>query len=110
MDIAVSSPQRGNAFCLFAPAVRPWCAAPPLGLLGGCEGTPSRNILARLVFSVLDRVRAGGSCVGARRPRDFQGFRNSPGATRPLGRHARDRLCRHLCDVAAMAVLKNTYE
>jgi hypothetical protein len=63
-----------------------------------------------LVFSVLDGLRAGRSCVGTGCPRDFQGLRNARGTTRPLGRHAGDWLCRHLRDVADMAVLKNVHE
>jgi len=43
MNIAMSSPQRGSA--LYPPAARWWCAAPMFGLLGGCDGAPSRNIL-----------------------------------------------------------------
>ena len=65
---------------------------------------------SRLVFSVLDGLRAGGSCVGTRSPRHFQGLRNARGTTRSLGRHAGDRLCRHLRDVVDLAVVKNTYE
>jgi YtcA family len=45
MNIAIGSPERGSAFCRFRPAARFWCAAPMLGLLGGCDGAPSRNIL-----------------------------------------------------------------
>jgi hypothetical protein len=45
MNIAISSPERGGAFHRFPPAARLWCAAPMLGLLGGCDGAPSRNIL-----------------------------------------------------------------
>jgi hypothetical protein len=45
MNIAISSPQRGGAFYRFAPAARLWRAVPLLGLLGGCDGAPSRNIL-----------------------------------------------------------------
>ena len=45
MNIAISSPQRGGAFCRLAPAARVWCAVPMLDLLGGCDGAPSRNIL-----------------------------------------------------------------
>src|SRR6202790_4824280 len=45
MNIAISSPERGGAFYRFPPAARLWCAAPMLGLLGGCDGAPSRNIL-----------------------------------------------------------------
>jgi hypothetical protein len=45
MNIAISSPERGGAFCRSPSAARFWCAAPMLGLLGGCDGAPSRNIL-----------------------------------------------------------------
>jgi len=45
MDIAISSPERRGAFCRFAPAARLWCAGLLFGLLGGCDGAPSRNIL-----------------------------------------------------------------
>jgi hypothetical protein len=65
---------------------------------------------SRLVFSVLDGLRAGGSCVGTRRACNFQGLRNARGTTRSLGRHAGDWLCRHLRDVADMAGLSNAYE
>ena len=65
---------------------------------------------SRLVFSVLDGLRAGGSCVGTRSPRNFQGLGNARGTARPLGRHAGDWLCRHLRDVVDLAVLKNGYE
>jgi hypothetical protein len=44
MDIAIISPERG-AVCRIPTAARLWCAAPLLGLLGGCDGAPSRNIL-----------------------------------------------------------------
>src|SRR5258707_2876496 len=60
---------------------------------------------SRLVFSVLDGLRAGGSCVGARRPRNFQGLGNARGTPRPRGRDAGDWLCRHLRDVVDLAVL-----
>jgi hypothetical protein len=83
------------------------------GAAAGSAGWLRRRALAqysRLVFSVLDGLRAGGSCVGARRPRNFQGLRNARGTTRPLGRHAGDWLCKHLRDVADLAVLKNAYE
>jgi hypothetical protein len=60
----------------------------------------------RLVFSVLDGLRAGGSCIGTRCPRNFQGLRNARGTSRPLGRHAGDWLCRHLRDVVDLAVVK----
>ncbi|MDB6098785.1 MAG: hypothetical protein JWN58_1488 [Gammaproteobacteria bacterium] len=45
MNIAMSSSERGSVFYRFAPAVRFSCAASLLGLLGGCDGAPSRNIL-----------------------------------------------------------------
>jgi membrane protein YqaA with SNARE-associated domain len=44
MDIATSCAHREGAFYRVAPAAR-WCAAPLLGLLSGCDGAPSRNIL-----------------------------------------------------------------
>ena len=45
MNIARSSPERGGALYRFATAARLWCAAPLLGLVGGCNGAPSRNML-----------------------------------------------------------------
>jgi len=45
MNIAISSPERGGACYCFPGAVRLWCAALVLGLLPGCDGAPSRNIL-----------------------------------------------------------------
>jgi hypothetical protein len=45
MSIAISSPERAGACCRFPPAARLWYAAPLLGLLEGCDGAPSRNIL-----------------------------------------------------------------
>lgn len=45
MNIAISSPERGSASCRFPAAARLCCATPMLGLLGGCDGAPSRNIL-----------------------------------------------------------------
>jgi hypothetical protein len=79
----------------------------------GFTGWLRRRALAqypRLVFSVLDGLRAGGSCVGTRSPRHFQDLGAARGTTRPLGRHASDWLCRHLRDVVDLAVLKNAYE
>jgi hypothetical protein len=58
-----------------------------------------------LVFPLLDGLRASGYCLGTRSPRHFQGLRNTRGTTRPLRRHAGDCLCRHVRDVADMAVL-----
>jgi hypothetical protein len=83
------------------------------GADAGFAGWLRRRALAqysRLVFSILDGLRAAGSCIGTRRPRNFQGLRNARGITRPLGRDAGDRLRRHLRDVADMAVLNNAYE
>ena len=65
---------------------------------------------SRLVFSVLDGLRAGGPCVGARRAGNFQGLRNARRAARPLGRHVINWLRRHLRHVVDLAVLMNTYE
>jgi hypothetical protein len=79
----------------------------------GFTGRLRRLALAqysRLVLSVLDGLRAGGSCIGTRRPRNFQGLGNTRGNTRPLGRHAGDWLRRHLRTVVDLAVMKNTYE
>ena len=79
------------------------------GADAGSTGWLRRSALAqysRLVFSVLDGLRAGGSCVGARSPRNFQGHRNARGNTRPRRRHAGNWLCRHLRDVVDLAVLK----
>jgi hypothetical protein len=45
MNIAMSAARRGDAFYRFAAAVRLSCATTMLGLLGGCNGAPSRNIL-----------------------------------------------------------------
>jgi hypothetical protein len=45
MNIAIGSPQRGGTFYRLPPAARLWCAASMLGLLAGCNGAPSRNIL-----------------------------------------------------------------
>jgi hypothetical protein len=92
------------------------CAGGPVVVRGadtGLIGWLRRSALAEylgLVFSVLDGLRAGGYCLGTRSPSHFQGLRNARGATRPFRRHAGDCLCRHLRDVADMAVLKNDYE
>jgi hypothetical protein len=45
MNMATSSRERGGAFGCFQPAARFFCALPMLGLVGGCDGAPSRNIL-----------------------------------------------------------------
>jgi hypothetical protein len=79
------------------------------GPAAGFTGRLRRLALAqysRLVFSVLDGLRAGGSSVGTRSPGNFQGLRNARGTTRPPGRHASDWLCRHLRDVVDLVVLK----
>jgi hypothetical protein len=84
-----------------------------LGPAAEFTGGLRRRALAqypRLVFSVLDGLRAGGYCVGTRSPRDFQGVGAARGTTRPLPRHAGDCLCRHLRDVADMAVVNDAYE
>src|ERR1700686_5482851 len=83
------------------------------GADAGITGWLRRRALAqysRLVFSVLDGLRAGGSCVGTRSPRNFQGLGAARGTTCTLSRHASDWLCRHLRDVVDLAVMKNAYE
>jgi YtcA family len=45
MNIAISSCGRRGALSRVSPAARWGCAAPLLGLLVGCDGAPSRNIL-----------------------------------------------------------------
>jgi hypothetical protein len=45
MTITIGSLERGAAFYRSPPAARLWCVSPMLGLLGGCDGAPSRNIL-----------------------------------------------------------------
>jgi hypothetical protein len=45
MNIAIGIAERGGAFYRLPPIARLWCAAPIVGLLGGCDGAPSRNIL-----------------------------------------------------------------
>jgi len=45
MNIAKCAPQLGGALRRFAPAARLWRGAPLLGLVAGCDGAPSRNIL-----------------------------------------------------------------
>jgi hypothetical protein len=45
MNNAISRAERGGAFHRYPPAARLWRSAPWLGLLGGCDGAPSRNIL-----------------------------------------------------------------
>ena len=45
MNFAIGSPRRGGAHIRLRPAIRWWCTAPALSLLGGCDGAPSRNIL-----------------------------------------------------------------
>jgi YtcA family len=44
MNIAIGSAERGGAYCRFRTAAR-LSAASVLGLLAGCDGAPSRNIL-----------------------------------------------------------------
>jgi YtcA family len=45
MNVAIRSPGQGGAFYRLPLTIRLWCAAATLGLLGGCDGAPSRNIL-----------------------------------------------------------------
>jgi hypothetical protein len=79
------------------------------GADAGITGRLRRRALAqysRLVFSIMDGLRAGGYCVGTRSPRIFQGIRAARGTTRPLRRHALDCRCRNIWDVADMAIVK----
>ena len=79
----------------------------------GFSGWLRRGALAqysRLVFSVLDGLRAGGYCSSTCSPRNFEGLGTARGNTRPLRRHVSNSLRRHFLDVADMAVLKNIYE
>jgi hypothetical protein len=43
MNIAISTAEPAGA--LYPPTARFWFAVPMLGLLAGCDGAPSRNIL-----------------------------------------------------------------
>src|ERR1700722_16460379 len=45
MNISISAAGRGGALYRFPSMDRFWYPAPMLGLLGGCDGAPSRNIL-----------------------------------------------------------------
>jgi hypothetical protein len=45
MNISISAAGRGGARYRCPPVDRFWYPAPMLGLLGGCDGAPSRNIL-----------------------------------------------------------------
>jgi hypothetical protein len=45
MSSAIGSAGQGSALCGIPPASRLWRALPILGLLSGCDGAPSRNIL-----------------------------------------------------------------
>ena len=45
MNISISAAERGAALYRHSPPPRLWYAAPMLGLLGGCDGAPSRTIL-----------------------------------------------------------------
>jgi hypothetical protein len=45
MNIAIGSAERSGACRGASPPARLWYAAPLLGLVGGCDGAPSRNIL-----------------------------------------------------------------
>jgi len=79
------------------------------GFIGGLRRRPLAQHL-RLLFSVLDGLRAGGHRIGTCSPRNSQGLRSARGTTRPLRRHAGDCLCGHVRDVADMAVLNYAHE
>jgi len=96
--------------------VLPPCAGVPAVVRGAAArltGRLRRRAFAQysgLVFSVLDGLRVGGHCLGTRSTRNFQGLGAARGAPRALRRHGGDYLCRHVCDVADMAVLRNADE
>jgi hypothetical protein len=83
------------------------------GVPAGFTGWLLRRALAqysRLVFSVLDGLRAGGHLVGTSGARIAKGHRNTQRNTRPLRRHPGDCLCRHFRHVAVMAVVSDARE
>jgi hypothetical protein len=94
----------------------PPCAGVPAVVRGAAAwltGWLRRRAVAqysRLVFSVLDGLRVGGNCLGTHGPRNFQGVGAARRAPRALRRHGGDYLCRHVRDVADMAVLNNAHE
>jgi len=45
MNLAISTAEQGGVFYRFPPVSRLWCVAAMLGVLDGCDGAPSRNIL-----------------------------------------------------------------
>jgi hypothetical protein len=63
MNIAISSAERGGALYRFPPAARLWRAAPMLGLLNGCDGAPSRNILGSYFPSWMVCALVGIACL-----------------------------------------------
>ena len=105
-----------NRYCGARRRVLPYSGGLTIVVRGGdagCTGWLRRRALAqysRLVFSIMDGLRAGGYCVGTRSPRNFQGLGAARGIARSLRRHVVDCVCKHLRDVADMAVVKNTYE
>ena len=80
MNIAISAPERGGAF--YPSAARLWCAAPLLGLLGGCDGAPSRNILGSYFPSWMVCALAGLALALA--ARQFSNVGNSEELPAPL--------------------------
>ena len=92
--------------CAGVPAVVRGAAARLTGRLRRCAVAQYSG----LVFSVLDGLRVGGNRLGTHGPRNFQGVRAARRAPRALRRHGGDYLCRHVRDVADMAVLSNAHE
>jgi hypothetical protein len=92
--------------CAGVPAVVHGAAARITGRLRRCAVAQ----YSRLVFSVLDGLRVGGHCLGNRSPRNFQSLGPARGDPRALRRDGGDYLCRHVRDVADMAVLRNADE
>ncbi len=85
------------------------CAAPMLGLLGGCDGAPSRNILGSYFPSWMVCALVGIALALAARA-IFKASGLLEELPVPFVVMLAIALCRHLRDVADLAVLKNAYE
>ena len=80
-----------------------------LGLLGGCDGAPSRNILGSYFPSWMVCALVGIALALAARA-IFKASGLLEELPVPFVVMLAIALCRHLRDVADMAVLKNAYE
>ncbi len=80
-----------------------------LGLLGGCDGAPSRNILGSYFPSWMVCALAGIALALIARA-IFKASGLLDGNTRPVRRHVGDCICKHFRAMAHMAVLKNDHE